>query len=273
MIKFANAKINLGLAIHRKRTDGFHELSSILLPIPLYDVVEIVPADSFQLTIVGLTIEGNIEDNLITRGFRLLEKECSVPPVHVVLKKNIPMGAGLGGGSADVAFFLVAMNNYFSLGLSSDQLKKMSAKLGSDCPFFIENVPQLAEGRGEILTKVNLDLTPYWLHLVCPDVHISTQQAYSGVVPMEKLGIEQDWLTAPIQDWKTVVHNDFEDSLFPKYPILQEIKEKMYCNGAIYSAMSGSGSTIFGLFEKQPSALDNVKGSQFVLDLSTPIEQ
>jgi 4-diphosphocytidyl-2-C-methyl-D-erythritol kinase len=264
MIKFANAKINLGLNIRFKREDGFHELSTVMVPIPVYDVLEILPADNYSLKIIGLDIDGTAEDNLITKAFRLFQAETSCENVRIILQKNVPMGAGLGGGSADAAYTLLALQEVFGTTVSNERLKEMSAKLGSDCPFFIDNTAQLATGRGEVLENMDLDLKGYFLHLLCPEIHISTKEAYAGVEPGKRELFDLELFKTEIPNWKDKLHNDFEDSIFPNHGKLKEIKEKLYRAGAEYAAMSGSGSAMFGICKFEPIKWQNFKGKQFV---------
>lgn len=267
MIKFAPAKINLGLAIHEKRADGFHELTSLFYPIPLFDVVEVVEAKELSFQSFGLLIDSSMEDNLVVKAYRLLQKDFQLPPVQICLQKNIPMGAGLGGGSSDATQMLKLINEKFDLHLSNDQLRSYAAMLGSDCAFFVEHKPQLAKGRGEILTPFDLDLSAYQLQVINPGIHIGTKEAYAGVKPFHRPEIEESW-KVPVSEWSTVLHNDFEDSIFPNHPQIAELKEQMYANGAVYAAMSGSGSTVFGLFEKDPLPMNKKGTMEFVLDLS-----
>lgn len=270
MIKFAPAKINLGLAIQEKRADGFHEITSFFYPIPLFDVVEIVEAKELTFQSFGLSIDSSMEDNLVVKAYRLLESKFALPPVAITLQKNIPMGAGLGGGSSDATQMLKLLNEKFALNLSSEKLREYAAELGSDCAFFVEHQPQLAKGRGELLQTVELDLSAYYLQVINPGIHIGTKEAYAGVSPQKRPNIEQDWLS-PIGEWKKVMHNDFEDSVFPNHPAIMELKQELYNQGAVYASMSGSGSTVFGLFRSEPKKMNKKGCVEFVLDLSKPI--
>ncbi len=252
MICFPNAKINLGLSITAKRKDGYHDIETCMIPVPLHDALEMIPAKKTVFDISGLQVPGNIQDNLILKAHKLLLKDFNdLPPVHIHLHKNIPMGAGLGGGSADAAFALTLMNRMFELHLEDWFLEDYAALLGSDCAFFIQNTPKIATGRGEVLEPVNVDLKGDYLVLIKPPIHISTQEAYAGVKP----AIPKQRLSEVLQDkgsWKELLVNDFEASLFPKFPVLAEIKANLYTQGAYYAAMSGSGSTLFGLFSYKP---------------------
>ncbi len=252
MISFPNAKINLGLNILRKREDGYHDIETCLYPIPLTDVLEIVPSKSFSFVNTGLPVDNNGGDNLCIKAYKLIKKEFGISEVNMHLHKVIPMGAGLGGGSADAAFTLKSLNSLFELGIGIGELKEMAAELGSDCPFFIENTPAMGTGRGTELEPVPVDLKGKFLVLVFPDFPVSTAEAYANVQPsLPEKGLEEA-LSKPIAKWRDLVKNDFEESLFPKYPVLSEIKKELYQAGAEYAAMSGSGSTMFGIFSKTP---------------------
>ncbi len=267
MIIFANAKINLGLFILSKRADGYHDIASLKFPIPLYDVLEILPAESFELTILGKTIAGDLSDNLIFKAYSIVKEKHGIGPVRIVLQKNIPMGAGIGGGSADATFTLKGLNTYFQLNLSDTLLKEYAGQLGSDCPFFVENVPQLATGKGDVLHPFEMDLKGKYLYLVHPNIHISTATAYAHVKPTQR---NLDWEQIGQKDfsfWRTNLLNDFEDSVFPVYPELEEIKQAFYQHGAVYASMSGSGSSIFGLFDQRPEAMLPQYTSQFILEI------
>jgi 4-diphosphocytidyl-2-C-methyl-D-erythritol kinase len=254
MILFPNAKINLGLHITAKRKDGFHDIETCMVPIPLYDALEMIISNKTVFDVSGLPIPGEEKDNLILKALKLLRKDFNdLPNVHIHLHKNIPMGAGLGGGSADAAFALTLMNNLFDLYLENWFLEDYAAQLGSDCAFFIDNTPKIATGRGEILEPVDVDLKGNHLVLIKPPIHIGTKEAYAGVVPQKP----EKNLAHILKDktlWKTELQNDFEKSIFPQHPELAAIKKSLYDMGAYYAAMSGSGSTIFGLFENKPEA-------------------
>ncbi|WP_296698008.1 4-(cytidine 5'-diphospho)-2-C-methyl-D-erythritol kinase [Algoriphagus sp.] len=257
MICFPNAKINLGLHITSKRNDGYHEIETCMYPIPLFDALEIIvnnKKSSWNST--GLLIPGDSKDNLILKAYQLLKKDFSnLPNVDIHLHKNIPMGAGLGGGSADAAFSLNLMNNLFDLILDDFFLEEYASTLGSDCPFFIENTPKIAKGRGEILEKISLDLRGTHLILINPGIHIGTKEAYAGVTPAPP----KSKLEAVLSDktrWKNELINDFEASIFHNHPEIEAIKNKLYLNGAYYASMSGSGSSVFGLFENVPKKMN-----------------
>ncbi|MEX2593716.1 MAG: 4-(cytidine 5'-diphospho)-2-C-methyl-D-erythritol kinase [Anditalea sp.] len=252
MIQFPNAKINLGLHITAKRKDGYHEIESGMFPIPLYDALEIILSNKTTFASTGLKIPGVEKDNLILKAFQLLKKDFNeLPPIAIHLHKAIPMGAGLGGGSADAAFALKLMNNLFDLHLEDWFLEDYAAVLGSDCPFFVENKPKIAKGRGEILEKIDIDLKGKWIVLVNPQIHIGTKDAYAGVMPKQSPYNLRETL-ADRTLWKDRLTNDFEESVFKIHPEITAIKTRLYEAGAFYAAMSGSGSTVFGLFDREP---------------------
>jgi 4-diphosphocytidyl-2-C-methyl-D-erythritol kinase len=253
MILFPPAKINLGLRVLFKRSDNYHEIDTCMVPIPFYDVLELLPSDEFKFIQTGLTVDGDPEQNLCVKAFRLMEKHFQVPNVYMHLRKEIPMGAGLGGGSADAAYVLRGLRDLFVPALGNDKLEELAAQLGSDCPLFIEDSARMASGRGEVLSAVELDLKGYYLKIVNPGIHIGTAEAYSGIeFPKEPESV-RSVVSAPVQEWKDRLFNDFEVSAFKRHPELSEIKEKLYAEGAIYAAMSGSGSTMFGIYEQEPA--------------------
>lgn len=252
MILFPNAKINIGLSIIEKRSDGFHELESIMVPIPMYDILEITESAEFEFVQTGLTVDGNNDDNLCVKAYRLMEEQFSIGPVRIHLRKQIPMGAGMGGGSADATFVVKGLNELFQLNLSVARLQELSAQLGSDCAFFVENCAQLAKGRGEILSTFSLDLKGKYLKIINPGIHISTKEAFSNVVMSRKKDVLLNVNSNNCDQWKDFVFNDFETHLFSHYPELNKIKQQLYAEGAIFASMSGSGSTMFGIFDQQP---------------------
>jgi 4-diphosphocytidyl-2-C-methyl-D-erythritol kinase len=254
MVSFPNAKINLGLFITDRLPNGYHAIQSCLFPIPWCDVLEFIPSKQLQFASSGIAIPGNEKDNLVLKAYKLLRKDFSLPDLSVHLHKIIPMGAGLGGGSSDAAFMLKMLNHEFQLFLDDSILEDYAAHLGSDCPFFIQNEPTIATGTGTDLKTINFELNGYWIVLIKPDVHISTQEAYAGVSPKpSEVELEELILSKDFSRWRTELVNDFEASIFPKHPILAELKAKFYESGAVYAAMSGSGSTIFGIFENEPN--------------------
>ncbi len=250
MICFPNAKINLGLTITDRRADGYHNLESVLYPIQLHDALEVVESDELSFTSSGLAIPGNADSNLCVKAYHLLAADFSIPPVHIHLYKHVPIGAGLGGGSADAAFFLKLMNDKFKLSLSVEQLEAYASRLGADCPFFIKNKPAFATGIGNQLQGITLDLSSYYLVLVTPDVHISTAEAYRGVNPATPVYSLLESIQKPVSVWKNFIANDFEKHLFEAYPQIRALKSSLYEAGAVYAAMTGSGSSVVGIFEK-----------------------
>jgi 4-diphosphocytidyl-2-C-methyl-D-erythritol kinase len=238
----------VGLHIVSKRADGYHELETIFYPIDWCDVLEIVPSDEQQFTSSGLAIPG--KGNLCLDAYHLLKADFDISAVHIHLHKVIPIGAGLGGGSSDAAFTLKGLNELFDLKLSNEQLQAYAVQLGADCPFFVENKPMLATGIGEVLSPIELDLSNYHLAIVKPDIHVSTAEAYSSVVPNQPTHSLADLIRQPIVDWQ--VQNDFEKSVFAQYPEVEKLKQSLYEKGAVYAAMSGSGSAVFGLFKELP---------------------
>ena len=251
MISFPPAKINLGLSILEKRKDGYHELETCMLPIPFYDILEILPAIEFSFLQTGLKIPGASGDNLCEKAFRLLQEKYAIPNVMMHLRKQIPMGAGLGGGPSDAAYVLSGLNELFQLQLSDEILENLAAELGSDCPFFIKNEAQMARGRGEKLTPMNLTLKGYYLVLLNPGIHVGTKEAYAGVTPSYKEKSLEVLLENPISAWQDLIVNDFESSIFVNHPKIAELKNELLKSGAIYASMSGSGSSVFGLFKQE----------------------
>ncbi len=249
MIGFPNAKINIGLNVVEKRLDGFHNLETIFYPVDIFDSLEILEAKELSFHSYGLQIPGSGSENLCVKAFLLMKEKFGIPNLEIHLLKNIPFGAGLGGGSADAAWMLKMINEKFELNLSNPDLEKFAAELGSDCPFFIKNSAQYASGRGEILSPTNLVLQNYSFALIKPNFGISTKEAFSGLLPKPSSQDLRSLVMQPIETWKQHIKNDFEDSLFLKYPELQKLKNLLYERGAKYASMSGSGSTIFGIFE------------------------
>lgn len=253
MIAFANAKINLGLYVTAKREDGYHAIESIFLPISLHDVIEV--ANSSEQNVVfkseGIAIDGLPEDNLCYKAYHLLKKDYQIGGIDCYLLKNLPIGAGLGGGSSDAAFMLKLLNDLFSLNLSSQALEKYAAQLGSDCPFYINNKTSFVSGRGEIMEPVELNLADKHIIVVYPDIHISTKQAYSQIKPHSAPVDLKEISNLHIKDWRENISNDFEKSILPLYPQIGLIKEKLYDHGAIYASMSGSGSAVYGIFDEK----------------------
>lgn len=252
MIVFPNCKINLGLDILSRRPDGYHNISTVMVPVPWCDVLEIVPASGKEST---LTLSGNpvncpTEKNLVMRALRLIQAECGIPEADIFLRKIVPDGAGLGGGSADAAFCLTALNSLFSAGLDENKLCSLAARLGADCPMFVANRPVLATGIGTDLTPIDIDLKGLTVAIVKPQVSVPTAEAYSKVTPAYPSLPVSEILSLPVAEWQGLLKNDFEPSVFARHPELALIKERLIGRGAVYSAMSGSGSAIFGLFKE-----------------------
>jgi 4-diphosphocytidyl-2-C-methyl-D-erythritol kinase len=250
MISFPPCKINLGLHVVRKRADGYHDLSTCFYPVPWTDVLEIIPASDFSFSSSGNPIPGEAAQNLCIKAYSLLQAEFNLPAVKIHLHKTIPTGAGLGGGSSDGAHTLRLLNQLFNLGLSSHQLQHYASQLGSDCSFFINDVPQLGSGRGEILQPIAVALKNKFAIIVKPEIHVSTAEAYAGVAPQSAAFPLEQVLSLPLGEWKEKLSNDFEKTVFAKYPLIEQIKEKLYHEGALYASMSGSGSAVFGIFSK-----------------------
>jgi 4-diphosphocytidyl-2-C-methyl-D-erythritol kinase len=251
MIQFPNCKINLGLSILAKRADGYHELETVFYPIAVSDALEILPAANLTMTQSGIAVPGDPAQNLCLKAYHLLKKDFpNLPAIQMHLHKNIPMGAGLGGGSSDGTSTLLILNQQFSLGLNDQQLIDYASQLGSDCPFFVYNKACHATGRGEILTPIHLDLSNYQFLLVHPGVHIATAWAFQQLTPNTKSESIQSIIQKPISEWKALLINDFEAPVFKAEPTLLAIKEQLYQLGAIYASMSGSGSSLFGIFPK-----------------------
>lgn len=254
MILFPPAKINLGLQILRKRDDGYHEIATCMVPFPLFDIIEILPAADFSFRSSGLVVDGDVDSNLCVKAFQLLKNRHQISNVYMHLRKQIPMGAGLGGGSSDAAYVLKGLNGLFALNLSLEQLESYAAELGSDCPFFIRNEAQIARGRGEVLSPINLTLKGKFLLVLNPQIHVGTKEAYAGVVPNENQVNLLELLALPLNEWQSKVINDFEEGIFQNHPLIGQLKEELIALGAEYAAMSGSGSSVFGIF-KEPIEL------------------
>ncbi len=251
MIQRTYCKINLGLSIINKREDGFHNLETIFVPCKeIFDVIEINESSQFSLTVFNADFEVKPEDNLCTKAFRLLAQAYSIPDIEIKLSKNIPSGAGVGGGSGNAAAVLMMLNEMFSLQISEEQMAHYALQLGSDVPFFLKNSNMFATGRGEILTPCPIDLSHTKIEMACPKVHISTKEAFSNIIIKDNRNDLQQAILAPKNEWKNLIFNDFEPYAFAKFPELKKMKENFYNRGAYYAAMSGSGSAIFGLFEQ-----------------------
>lgn len=267
MITFPNAKINLGLNITEKRPDGYHNLETVFYPVPLEDALEIqeVPPreNKFSLRQNGLEIAGQAADNLVVKAYRLLDHDFNLPSIDIYLYKRIPSGAGLGGGSADAAFMLKLLNEYFSLSLTEAELESYAVRLGADCAFFIRNAPTYAEGIGNIFSPVSLSLKGYVLVIVKPDIFVSTREAFSQIHPHRPEYSIKHIIALPPEEWKDRLVNDFEESVFPQYPAIGALKEELYRQGAVYASMSGSGSSVFGLFRPGTLLTSSALESEF----------
>src|SRR5574344_51378 len=257
MINKPCAKINLGLNIISKRSDGYHNLETVFYPIPLYDRLEVIAADGllvsgkhYDLTIKGISIEGDDSNNLVVKAYLALREKYNLPDIHILLEKNIPTGAGMGGGSSDCAYMIRLLNKLFSLGMSNKEMCRHAASLGADCAFFILSEPAYATGIGDILTPIQLHLDNYNLAIVKPNIHISTAEAFRNMKPKNPLKPISSIIYQSIETWKDDMINDFEEGIIQNHPEIGIIKERLYNIGAIYAAMSGSGSAVFGLFNR-----------------------
>ena len=275
MIVFPNSKINLGLRILQKRSDGYHNLETIFYPILLNDVLEVVAfkkmphQSSTSFTISGINIPGSNNNNLCLKAYRILKKDFSrLPPVMIHLHKSIPSGAGLGGGSSDSAFTLKILNEKFELDLTNQELMKYAVQLGSDCAFFIINKPCYATGRGELLEEIELDLSAYKFVIVNPGIHIDTCRAFLNVQPAPHGKSLKEIIHDPIGRWKDSLYNDFENRAFKQFPQIVDIKDKFYVAGAVYASMSGSGSTVYGIFPKKLTLQLSFPTGYFVKELT-----
>jgi 4-diphosphocytidyl-2-C-methyl-D-erythritol kinase len=248
MIVFPNAKINIGLNVIEKRKDGFHNIESCFFPVPWYDALEVIIADELEFNSTGISIPG--EGNICLNAYDLLKSGFDIPNVRIHLHKNIPVGAGLGGGSADGAFMLKLLNDIFSLGLSTEKLQSYASQLGSDCPFFIENEPSYVEGTGNIFSRLNLELSNLYIAVIYPEIHVETQSAYSVLEPNKPIiSLKETLEDNPISSWKNLVTNAFEANADTS---ILKLKEELYNKGALYSSMTGSGSAVYGLFKERP---------------------
>lgn len=263
MLTFPNAKINLGLNITEKRPDGYHNLETVFYPVLVEDALEITLLKSNAidkgeciLNLSGGEIGGCTKDNLVVKAYQMLNQDFSLPPVEVNLLKHIPLGAGLGGGSSDAAFMLKMLNEEFKLDLSEEELEVYASRLGADCAFFIRNQPTYAEGIGNIFSPIRLSLKGYRILLVKPNIFVSTRDAFAHIKPQRPAFSPKDVVCLPVEEWRGKLVNDFEESVFPQFPEIGEIKEKLYQLGAIYASMSGSGSSVYGLFRKDVNGFD-----------------
>ena len=261
MITFPNAKINLGLNIVEKRPDGYHNLETIFYPKNLQDALEVTRRENndkeYTLHISGSPLEGEPEDNLVVKAYKLLKKDYpGLLPVDIHMYKHIPAGAGLGGGSSDAACMIKLLNDKFSLGLSTERMEEYAVKLGADCAFFIRNKPVFATGIGNLFEPVELSLKGYHIILIKPDIFVSTRDAFAEIKPVRPAVSLKEIVKQPMETWKNSMKNDFEDSVFKKFPEIAAIKDELYDLGAVYAAMSGSGSSVYGIFK---APIENVE--------------
>lgn len=258
MVVFPPCKINLGLNIVAKRADGYHDIDTCFFPVPWTDMLEILPAEQLKMEVTGIPIPGNPKDNVCIKAYHLLASDFTIPPVQIHLHKIIPIGAGLGGGSSDGAFALKALNSLFDLKVSNEKLRVYASQLGSDCALFIDGVPAMGTGRGELLKPIAVHLSGKYLVIIKPDIHVSTAEAYANVKPKAWATPVQKIISeTPVDQWQHALENDFENSVFEKYPEIKKIKDSLYQAGAVYASMSGSGSAVFGIFntEIDPGAI------------------
>ena len=269
MLTYPNAKINIGLNITERRPDGYHNIESVFYPINLQDAVEIKTIDSeepqggYKLKVSGTILDGTPDDNLVVKAYQLLRKDFKFPPQAIHLYKHIPVGAGLGGGSSDAAAIIKMLNEKFALGLTSCQMQNYAVQIGADCPFFINNTPVYATGIGNIFTPVELSLQGKTIILVKPDIFVSTRDAYAHVTPCKPQTSLTDAIKLPLNEWKDAIANDFEKSVFIKYPEIAAIKDKLYDLGAVYASMSGSGSAVYGIFDTPIEHADEIFSGYF----------
>jgi 4-diphosphocytidyl-2-C-methyl-D-erythritol kinase len=267
LVVFPHAKINLGLHVTGKRDDGYHNIETVFYPVPLCDVLEAVE-DTSSSGKITLDVTGNdslsANDNLCAKAYELLKKDFKLPSVKAHLHKIIPAGAGLGGGSADAAFMLKLLNKIFQLKLSNDALKKYALELGSDCPFFVDGKPVYATGRGEVTQSIKLSLKNYFIAIVKPQVSVSTVEAYKMVKPQKPHVALLSAIQQPVEKWRDLITNNFEEPVFKKYPAIETIKKKLYESGAVFALMSGSGSAVYGLFDREIKLNDAFDNSFFI---------
>ena len=262
---YPNAKINIGLSVTERRTDGYHNLETVFYPVGLRDVLELNREEGpkrvcyFENT--GIAIDCPEDKNLVVRAYKLLASAYDLPAVRINLFKTIPFGAGLGGGSSDAAYTLKALNEYFELRISEKGLENYASRLGSDCAFFIRNRPAFASGKGDVLEDMALELDEYEIVIVKPDCKVSTAEAYAGISPAKAVFNLRELNLLPLTAWRKQVRNDFETTVFAKYPAIRKVKEELYNRGALYASMTGSGAGVFGIFPKGDVVLDTLQGN------------
>jgi 4-diphosphocytidyl-2-C-methyl-D-erythritol kinase len=267
MIVFPNAKINIGLNITERRPDGYHNLETIFYPLMIKDALEAVESSTLSFQSSGIPIPGDEQNNLCLKAYHLLKHDFELPPLSIHLHKHIPIGAGLGGGSADAAFFIKLLNQSYKLGLTADAMMDYARQLGADCAFFINNQPVYAYDKGDRFESVNLDLSMYKLVLVMPPVHVSTAQAYGGIKPAPVQTSLKELIKIPVDKWKDKIKNDFEPHIFEAYPAIEAVKDALYNAGALYASMSGSGASVFGIFNDTPDLGSLAQYNQVFYDL------
>lgn len=258
MITYPIAKINIGLLVTEKRPDGFHNLETIFYPIRMQDVLEVVEADEFSFSISGIALDGDPADNLVVKAYQLIKNDFDIPAVKVHLHKNIPSGAGLGGGSSDATYMLLTLNELFNLSIPDEKLMEYALELGSDCPFFIGGKPVFATGRGEKMEEVPVELKDYFLILVKPPVHVSTALAYQNVTPQRPRLSLKGLIGFSVNKWKGNILNHFERYVFSTHPEVEQIKKTLYDQGASFALMSGSGSAVYGLFRSEKRGIESL---------------
>jgi 4-diphosphocytidyl-2-C-methyl-D-erythritol kinase len=250
MIVFPNAKINIGLNILDRRPDGFHNIETVFYPLALRDALEVVKAEQLSFTSSGLEIPGDSDQNLCLKAYHLIAKDYSLPAVRIHLHKHIPIGAGLGGGSADASFLIKLLNNKFNLGFSTSIMEDYASKLGSDCSFFIRNRPVFAFEKGNKFYDIPINLASCYIVLIMPPVYISTSNAYEGIKPGRAVLPLSEVIKKPVSEWRSFIRNDFEENAISKHPAIGNIKSSLYEAGALYASMSGSGSSVYGIFDR-----------------------
>ncbi len=263
MIIFSNAKINIGLNIISKRKDGFHNIQTVFYPIALSDIIEVEKSDKFEIINTGIIINQPVADNLCTKAYNIIKRKYAISPVRIHLHKSVPFGAGLGGGSSNASHVLIALNKLYNLGIENKELAAIASKIGSDCSFFIYNKAAYATGKGDIIETIDLDLSNYSIVVVFPQIHINTAEAYKSVNPGNNTFSLKQAVFDNIVTWKFNIKNDFEKTVFDKHPEIKKIKEKLYANDAIYASMSGSGSAVYGIFEKNIDFKESFYGYKY----------
>lgn len=264
MIVFPNTKINIGLNITAKREDGYHNLETVFYPINLRDILEVIDSKNFDFINTGIKIDCLPNENLCVKAYKKIKNEFDIPPVKIVLYKNVPFGSGLGSGSSDAAHMLILLNEKFNLGITKQKLLELASGIGADCAFFMKNKPVFAQGIGNIFTDIELSLKNYYLMICFPGINISTQEAYANCIPKSSDIKLTELIKLPIAEWKEHIKNDFEASIFHKHKKISKIKSELYETGAIYAQMSGSGSAVYGIFNENPEKIklkncDNIK--------------